>query len=352
MSESEFEKPEVKVMRSISFHRIFSLYETYSDDIERIDQIYPEDTHSGCDFSSCDDSGCCDQKREYHRSTISDKSKSFDIYSCHEKCHGNNDREERKKKGWIFTDKRIFIEEKELHGQSSHNDKRNKRKTPSESRNTIRKIQRIKYEYIPTYCKNKRNIVDTIHFWEKCELKKVFIETNSISKYSWNIRDFYTRDSDDEPHQYLQGKSKNWRDFDIGFSYGIEVVYKTDNTNNRGKSNDDNKFFLKCFWKTKHPWDVWRENDENEGKNNSDRVRCWSPPHFIFIEMRKIGKSIFSPEIIDDPESSPCKNSRWEKENDETYKKFHNFIFLSFSSRFFYSILLLFLERISSCFLV
>lgn len=64
----------------------------------------------------------------------------------------------------------------QLHGKARKDDEANQRKSPSKTRNAIRKIDTIEYEDIPKNCKKKWYIVDCENIFTERELKEVIIE--------------------------------------------------------------------------------------------------------------------------------------------------------------------------------
>ncbi len=113
----------MKVMSSVSFHRIFSLDKTNSDNIEGIDEIYSEDTHRGGNLASDDDSTGCDDKTKHDSPGITDESRSLHIEPSHKKCRWNNNCHESEKKLGILLYQWILIYEIELQCESCHDDK-------------------------------------------------------------------------------------------------------------------------------------------------------------------------------------------------------------------------------------
>ncbi len=113
----------MKVMSSVSLHRIFSLDETNSDHIEGIDEVDPEDTHRGGNLASDDDGARCYDKTEHDGPGISYESRSLHIEPSHKKCRWNNNCHESEKKLGILLDQWILIYEIELQGESCHDDK-------------------------------------------------------------------------------------------------------------------------------------------------------------------------------------------------------------------------------------
>lgn len=84
MSESEFEKSKMEVMRLVSFHRIFPLHDTDTNDIDKVDEIDSYYRHCGCDFTTCDDRERRDKKCEKYRTRIAHNPSAFDIMSSYE----------------------------------------------------------------------------------------------------------------------------------------------------------------------------------------------------------------------------------------------------------------------------
>jgi hypothetical protein len=149
LCESEFHKPEMKMTRLFSFHRIFPSSESGHDDIDKVDEIYSEDAHGSCDFSSSDNRESGYEKCEHNRSRIPHDKSSFDIsFREKEGCRNDNCKECENKTAVFFTC-HTFIYYIELYSKSCEDNKRYQCKTSSESRNSIGKIHSIENKDIP-----------------------------------------------------------------------------------------------------------------------------------------------------------------------------------------------------------
>lgn len=191
------------MMCSVSLHRIFSFHDAYSYDVEGIDEIDTKNTHSRCDLASYNDCTRCDEESEHDCPTISDEASSLGINPSHEECCWYNYCQEREEKARIFLDERISICNRELECKSSHNNKTHESKASGQSRNSIREVDRVKYQDIPTNRDNEWNIIDEIGIRKNSESKKMFIQPNSITKYPRYIGNFNAGDTDNNPDSYL-----------------------------------------------------------------------------------------------------------------------------------------------------
>jgi hypothetical protein len=171
-------------MGPISLHRIFSLDETNSDHIEGIDEVDSEDTHRGGNLASDDDGAGCYDKTEHDGACITDESRSLHIEPSHKKCRRYDNRHESEEELGVLLYHWIAVYEIELQCESCHDDEAHESETTSQSRNPIRKIDRVKYEYIPKNGNYEWNIVNLVRIAKDTEVYDVLIESQSISKYT------------------------------------------------------------------------------------------------------------------------------------------------------------------------
>lgn len=149
MRESELKKSEMKMICLISFHRILPFIDAETDDIDKVDEIDPNDRHCSRYFSSGNDSKCRYKKGENYRSRVSHNSESSDIKPRDKKSDGYENREDNKNKLTVFLGCFTRVCQIELYSKTRKNDKANKRESSSESWYTIGEIDTIEYEDIP-----------------------------------------------------------------------------------------------------------------------------------------------------------------------------------------------------------
>ncbi len=142
----------------VSSHRILPGHNTCRDHIDEVDHIDAEDGEGGCDFSPADDRECRDEECEHDRPRVTHDHASRYICSCEEVGDRDDDREEREEESTIFLACECLIGEYELDREDTKYDKRYQCKSTRESRNSVRKIHRVKNKYIPKYRHQNRDI--------------------------------------------------------------------------------------------------------------------------------------------------------------------------------------------------
>ena len=314
LAESEFHKSEMKMRWLFSLHRVLSCEYARCYNIDKIYEVYPKYTHRCCYLSASDDGECRYQKGEHNSTRVTHDNLPFYICVCQKKCSRNQNRENRQKKSTIFFACYGCIDHIELECESCENDKWYQRKTTRKTRNSIRKIHRIKYENIPENShKNREKIyLYTISKSIKLECQIIYGENTTWYKMRY-IRDFYTGESDNRPHTYLHQKSRyRWNTYTT-FSDSIEIIDKRYQRDTNPDNQHDSESSFEKGSKTSKYIDEWCENEQRQKNRYTCSIWCGSSSFFCFVEVWSIEKS----ETSKDKRNS----SKYQWWDDEWYEK-------------------------------
>lgn len=295
----------MQVMGAVSLHRVFSFHEAYADDVERIDEIDTENTHSSGDFSSNDDSTRCYDEGKHHCTRVTYESRSLGIDTCHEECGGYNHCHERQEEDGILLDNWILIDQVELERKSGHDDEAHERETPSKTWYAIREIHRIEDEDVPTDGDKKRYIVYLVEITKRTQLDEVFIKTKGIPENPRDIGDLDACDTDHQTNEYLESEPDYRRDMDARLLDGVEIIDETDQSDESRESDDDLQFLSEKIRKIKCPRDDWCEEKKHKNQDDAYRVRCGLSFSFILVQVGEIHDAPDFPEGTESLESQP-----------------------------------------------
>lgn len=318
--ESELEKPKVQMVCLISFHGIFSFQDADSDHIDEVDEVYTCHWHRCSDFSSDHDRESSYEKCEDDRPRITHNPSTTDITSCHEKCHRYEDSEDHEDELAIFLRCLGRIGEVELQCESSKDHKCDKRISSGESGDTIRKIDTIKYEYIPDYSQDQRDDVDEIELSEYFDGKKVLTQVDNPSEKPRNIADFYTRESDNHPDPYLHDESEDRWYSQATFADRIEIIDEAHDSDDAREDDDDVELVLEGWTDREEKGKCWSEDKQCGDDSYTDPIRYRITSPLCMIEVRSIEERNLSPEHISEHEYA-ISESKWESDEDEKCKK-------------------------------
>lgn len=139
----------MEMMRLISLHRILSLEHASCDHIDKVNEIEPEDGYGCRDLATCDDRKSSNEKSKDNSPRISHDDLSGYISSREKVGNRDDNREYREEKTTILLACQSSIREIELDRETGEYDETNQSKSAGETWNSIRKIHRIKYNYVP-----------------------------------------------------------------------------------------------------------------------------------------------------------------------------------------------------------
>ena len=245
----QFHQSEMKMCGLLSFERIFPCEESARDDVDKIYDIYPKYCCCGRNFSSSDDGKCGNQKRKHDRPRVSHDTRAGNIASCQKKRCWYHDRKKCEKKSTIFLSGDTRVSDIELDCESCQYEKRYERKASCETRDSIRKVDRVEYEHIPKYRHKEWENIDNNIVSEDLKWEKEIIKFQYTSRDIGDVWYFDTRETDDGSDTYLHTKPKKGRDFSLTFAYSFHVIEKRYQRFEYPNHEDDEKSLFEQWWK-------------------------------------------------------------------------------------------------------
>lgn len=285
----------MEVVCLISLHRILPGEDTHPDHVDEVDQVYPDDGHSCCDLSSCDDSESRDKKCEDDRTRVAHNRFTPDIEPRNQKGDRYDNREEYEDKSTIFLRGNGRICDIELHREEGQDDKSNERKSSSQTRDAVREVDTIEHEYIPKCRHKKGDIVDREALSNHLKGKKEVIKPRHSTEPTTDIANLDTRRADHEPYQYLHHEPKKWWYRETRECDSIEIIEEAHESEHRSEKYHDRELLIEGRGDIEKIGNRRSEYEERHHDGYAYSIWCGFSSFLHLVEVGSIEDTILFP---------------------------------------------------------